>query len=204
MQPTGLSRTPVRHEPCGFFFLDMHLNIAVFLKQHYWANNCVRHFYLTPYVRQYTADWYKSAFLVLHLNIAVLSNALILVLHPNIAFLCAFYEWQLYEKALAYSKTEREPQRRRERECRKERKSVLLRQSRQSRRTRQKYASRWHTLNTAIDKWHNESTVPNVREPSVSPLRSKWGETREEGVVIHLTCSHSAYSLCVKTQYWDV
>ena len=39
--------------------------------------------------------------------------------------------------------------------------------------TRQKYASRWHTLKTAIDKWHNESTAPNVREPTVAPLRSK-------------------------------
>ena len=119
MQPTGLSRTPVRHEPCGFFFLDMHLNIAV---------------------------------------------------------LCTFYERALNEKALTYSKTEREPQRRRERECRAPDESTPV--------------DGIHSK-TAIDKWHNESTVPNVREPSVSPLRSKWGETREEGVVIHLICSHS-------------
>ena len=30
MQTTGLSRTPVRHETRGFFFLVLHLNIAVF------------------------------------------------------------------------------------------------------------------------------------------------------------------------------
>ena len=37
MQPTGLSHTTVRHETCGFFFLAMHLNLAVFTHS-LWAS----------------------------------------------------------------------------------------------------------------------------------------------------------------------
>ena len=56
--------------------------------------------------------------------------------------------------ALSRSKTEREPQRRREREC----------------RAPDFVRSRWCALIVLhqSDKWHNEASAPNVREPSVS------------------------------------
>ena len=76
MQPTGLSRTPVRHEPCGFFFLDMHLNIAVFSKQHYLANNFVNyksHEQSRTPVRHEPCGFF---FLAMHLNIAVFTHSL--------------------------------------------------------------------------------------------------------------------------------
>ena len=122
---------------------------------------------------KYTADWPKSAFLVLHLNIAVLSRI--------------YYGQAFLYKHTLWVKTSRERSGRRNSDFNRVGAQCEKANTEHQIIVRQSLA---YTQKQPSDKWHNERTIHNVRALSVSPLQSKWGETREEGVVIHLTCSH--------------
>ena len=174
---------------------------------------------------KYTADWYESAFLVLHLNIAVFMSLWMRLgwRKPFVGYLankkqtktvCFFNEmkslislnlaslremkaepswndtlcrcgWKfcthsfvgfLYKHSLV-TKTEREPQGGEKGSAEhqnKVRQSLVIH-------------SKTHQATSGIMRG-----LSLMCESRVCPLcESKWGETREEGVVIHLKCSHS-------------